>query len=390
MSKLSESLFVICIGVVYIINSTALISFNSYLMNENRFPYSICLVTMHMTTCFIISLITYFLFPSLYPSLTEVDPTVKREKIVKAYKVLLPIAIAFSGTLVLSNEAYKHLSVAFIQMLKESNVIWIYTLSLLIGLDRWNWPVVKILLVLLIATFFTIVGELRFTLLGFIIQFSSGLCESFNIVLKSKFLTKEGLNFDPLTFILLLSPLCLCVLAIKMLIFQFHWQVWEAVVVHWPLLLANCLVAFSLNLVIAIFLKNARALSFVVSGYVKDLTIVISTATLFGTQISLMQGMGFFAQLIAVAIYSSIRNFPHHYEGAFLTGIQNSFNELIYGPLKDVENPEEESLLKNEKIKQIEREVAESGESSTEDTTSHLSKSDHQYQTLNNTIGKVK
>merc|ERR1712072_1023689 len=143
---------VIVFSLLYIINSAALISFNSYLMQEGRFPYSIVLVTMHMTTCSVMSLITYLIFPSWYPSLSESDPVIRSQNLKKAYKVLFPIAFAFAGTLVLSNEAYKHLSVAFLQMMKESNVILVYSMSLLLGLDIWNWTVVKVLALLCLAT----------------------------------------------------------------------------------------------------------------------------------------------------------------------------------------------------------------------------------------------
>merc|ERR1712013_628972 len=106
----------------------------------------------------------YIIKPSLFPSLADPEHKVPIDK-----KVILrgavPIALLFTGQLVLSNSAYMHLSVAFCQMMKESNLVIVFILSLLASQETFSWTKVQILCGILFATFLTIRGELRFNML---------------------------------------------------------------------------------------------------------------------------------------------------------------------------------------------------------------------------------
>merc|ERR1719272_313456 len=106
---------------------------------------------IHCAFCSLSLLVLRFVVPSLFPSLT--DPArrvvVDRDLILKG---ALPIALFFSGQLVLSNTAYLHSSVAFLQMMKEANIILVYTFSLMVALERFSWRSIKILICVLVAT----------------------------------------------------------------------------------------------------------------------------------------------------------------------------------------------------------------------------------------------
>merc|ERR1719161_1018783 len=59
------------LGGLYITTSASLISFNKYLMHDDRFPYAVTLVMLHMGFASILSGILYLCCPSLYPSFTD-------------------------------------------------------------------------------------------------------------------------------------------------------------------------------------------------------------------------------------------------------------------------------------------------------------------------------
>jgi len=114
-------------AILYIVNSSGLIAYNKFLMSEGRFPFSIALVMCHMLVCSIFSGTLYCVRPDLFPALHNKD---NAQNIRKFMYWILPISVAFAGTLVLSNQAYLYCSLAFLQMMKEGNLILVYVASL--------------------------------------------------------------------------------------------------------------------------------------------------------------------------------------------------------------------------------------------------------------------
>merc|ERR1719362_1683362 len=115
-------------GLLYVVCSASLIKYNKFLMSRERFPYAVNLTFGHMVSGSIFLLFLRKLFPSAFPSL-EPDSTqpVNWRLLTRG---ALPIATCLCGTLVFSNVAYMHISVAFIQMMKEVNVVVVYLFSL--------------------------------------------------------------------------------------------------------------------------------------------------------------------------------------------------------------------------------------------------------------------
>merc|ERR550514_2636005 len=91
---------------------------------------------LHSSFSSIMAFMLYLVCPSLFGSLSGPKPIeVGRRLFLKG---ALPIALLFSVQLVLSNTAYIHSSVAFLQMMKEANIILVYSFSLLAMLERYS------------------------------------------------------------------------------------------------------------------------------------------------------------------------------------------------------------------------------------------------------------
>jgi hypothetical protein len=118
---------------VWICLSSAVILYNNHLYNSRHFRYPVFLVTWHLTFAVRHLLLSTFIhFVDFFPSFTQAIGTrilqrtthlLDGAKDVHMSKDLflrsiLPIGILFSGSLILSNKAYLHLTVPFIQMLK--------------------------------------------------------------------------------------------------------------------------------------------------------------------------------------------------------------------------------------------------------------------------------
>merc|ERR1740121_251754 len=178
---------------------------------EDRFPYAVPLTCLQQAFCTLLAAALLCVQPSLFPSLTDEAQKVK----VDARFVLtgsLPIGALFATSLVLTNLAYEHLSVAFLQMMKEANIVLVYLLSLLAALEVFSWRHVQVIIFAIFAASLTIKGELNFSLDGFLIQLTGGICECARIVLQSVLLS--GKKLDALSYVLIISPICFFLLCI--------------------------------------------------------------------------------------------------------------------------------------------------------------------------------
>jgi len=325
--RFAQVVLVCSLGAGYIVVSSGLISYNKFLIHRERFPFAVPLVFMHACFCSCLSFFLYLVKPSLFPSLTDEAQRVPldRDLILKG---ALPIAIFFSGQLALSNSAYLHSSVAFLQMMKEANLALVYTLSLVAALERFHSRNAAILVAVVAATLMTIHGELHFSFTGFALQGSSQLFECTKIVMQAMLLSAPGRKLDALTYVLLVMPFCALLLGgsicgihlltphsdllLPSLADLAHW---------WPHLLANSCIAFTLNVVIALFVKHSSAVSFILAGMVKDAMIVISGVFILSEVISRVQAVGFTIQLMLILVYTLAKSFPKEFENGIFEGL---------------------------------------------------------------------
>jgi len=329
-NSLQNVMLVAGLGLLYICTSCGLIAFNKYLMHEDRFPFALVLVMLHMAFCAVFTGILFLIRPSLFPSLTDPDRKVNIDSEL-IFKGALPIAFFFSVTLVLSNVAYMHSSLAFLQMMKEANLVLVYVFSLMFALERFNWKSARILLAVIVGTTMTIHGELNFSMTGFVIQATSQVFECMKIVLQAIMLTGKA-KLDVLSYVLIVSPLCLMLLTGAFgflhlgivptdknfaLPVQADFEAW------WPHLLANACIAFCLNVSIAMFMKHSSAVAFILAGILKDAMIVLCGCFLLKETISTMQFIGFVLQLIAILVWSLMKLHPEKFEDGICAGLRN-------------------------------------------------------------------
>jgi len=299
--------------------SVSQISFNNYLMKPGRFPFAVTLVLIHMVFSSASASLLFIVAPSWFPSLTDPARKVVMDRNFVLRKVT-PISVFFAASLVLTNMAYLHLSVAFLQMVKESGVILVYFFSILAALEAFTLRQCSILGLLLIGTALAINGELHFSAVGFCIQGSALLCDCSRVVLQGVLTSGGGRKLDPLSYILATSPLCMMLLAlvfsVATRIYTFergsHMAVPSAsdFAGWWPLLIANATLAFMLNLGIAALIRYTSPMAFVLCQVVKDvLTVLLSTVILQQT-ISKMQAVGFGIQVLACLMWGIVKVRP--------------------------------------------------------------------------------
>lgn len=237
--------------------------------------------------------------PSMFPSFSTLD--VSPKFCVK----FLWIGIPFACSLVCGNWAYKYLTVSFLQIMKQTNVITIYLFSVIAALERFRWCNVIILACILSGAVMGVEGEMHFVFVGFVLQVASSLTEALKIIAQSVFMNGQA-KIDPLTLVLFMAPACFVANLIPLTFLDWPNRVeisvrfWQC----WPVVLGNASMAFILNCTVAQCIKQLSAVGFLLCGVTKDIVIIVSSTWLLGESLAPLQKIGFSLTLIGVTTYS--------------------------------------------------------------------------------------
>jgi hypothetical protein len=200
-------------------------------------------------------------------------------------KTILPLGGLFSASLILSNIAYVHLSVSFIQILKVSLVpplksrtfahspvqALIPVVSLLVqfaaGTMTPNFALGIIIAVISIGCMIAAHGELAFSVIGFACQSVAVVVESVRLVMVQILL--QDLKMDPLVSIYYYAPVCFVLISLCLPIMEGMAPFRALGDVGAMTLLANGIIAFSLNIAGVFLINSAGSLVLTLSGVFK-------------------------------------------------------------------------------------------------------------------------
>ncbi|KAI9361694.1 triose-phosphate transporter family-domain-containing protein [Zopfochytrium polystomum] len=87
-----------------------------------------------------------------------------------------PTALCTALDIGLSNSSLHYISLSFYTMIKSSVPVWVLIFAFAFGLEQVRLPLVLIILVICFGVVFTIVGELRFSWIGFNMVLIASMC----------------------------------------------------------------------------------------------------------------------------------------------------------------------------------------------------------------------
>jgi len=331
--------------------SVGLINFNRYLMQPGRFPYPAALTMTHMIFCSVLSGVLRLACPGLFP--TVVSGNLKLDA--RFYlKGVFPIAVFFATTLILSNMVYAHLSIAFIQMLKETGVVTTYILSLMTGLEIFSIRHLQVIVCLLVGAALATAGELHFSWIGFAIQMSSQISDCSRIVLQSIML--DGHKMDAMSYVYLVSPVCFATLAIVLGVMRLlpaesvptSLAIPQATLIHeWAwIVLANCALAFCLNLSSTLLIQKSGPMIYIFTGVLKDIVAVLSGVFIIQDVVTMLQIVAFSLQIVGIFTWGLLKDDPSKFENGILPGLFHHAQRLLTSSRQADKNCAESRLAK--------------------------------------------
>ncbi|KAF8999427.1 hypothetical protein BDQ17DRAFT_1500333 [Cyathus striatus] len=160
-------------------------------------------------------------------------------------KSILPIGVLFSGSLILSNTAYLYLSISYIQMLKAFISVAILLITWIIRIDEPNKKLLVIVLMISSGVALASQGELRFNLVGFLIQAAAVAFEASRLVMIQVLL--HNMKMDPFVSLHYYAPVCAGINLLFIPFTEGMAPIYELPRLGAAILLSNAAVAFFLN-----------------------------------------------------------------------------------------------------------------------------------------------
>jgi len=331
-----------------LINSTGLVWYNRYLLP--KFPYPDVLVTIHFVFSFTFSTILYAIEPNWFPFFYQ-DQFELRICLSRVFKFLLPITTSFYFSVYLASQAFQQCSLPFIQLMKDGNLLLAYTLSLSVKTDRWDWCVIKLISIFIIWCTFRFKDDMTFTVYGIILQFGSQLCETGRITLQHLMLSENGFQLDVMSYVMLESAASALFLVMKTCAVPPQPEMYDSLRIYALPILGNAIVAFALNISIALYLKYSTPATFMLTSTIRDILLTLTPSFFASTSHSKNGYIEVVGQTVFVLIYLLIRIHPSAFkEGSITTGIHNSFHRYINAQKKTELNPVGDLLLGWNKI----------------------------------------
>jgi hypothetical protein len=245
----------------------------------------------------------YVVCPGLFPS-----SMVARDNIALVSQWFPCIAILFTFGAVLSNTAYMHCSVPFLQFMKEWNVGFVFIMSVMIGTQAANRVKVSVIVWIIAFASMSVTGEKKFSNIGFMIQLASQFCETTKAVVQ-EWIMGGRLKLDPLTYQLCMCPFAIVPLAVGIVV-MWDRDIEHQAMIWWPYLIVNGFCAFLLNISIAAIIKYAGAVGFLLAAIVKDICIVLLSTRLNGDTLEHLQILGFVLSLAGILYWGLLSASP--------------------------------------------------------------------------------
>jgi len=310
------------LGLWVISNSMALIAFNKWLLHEDRFPFPAALTALHQAGVSLLTALLFAVSPGSFPTVAVLSKQTGGFLTAVA-KRFLPVGICLSGTLFLSNAAYRQCSVGFCQMMKATNVCWVYVGSSLFGLDIFSWQRFVILVWIVFFMGLAAANEVHFSFRGFLTQVGSQCFEVVRFIVIG-LLLRGAEQLDALTVMLLQSPVCFVFLSIFAVV-TWDERIPEAALELFPWLGMNVLLAFSLNFAITTALKAMAPTSYNLLSPVKDSMVLAMSALVFHDPVPLKQAACFGSALLGLYVHTNFRLRPDLFSQGLGSGIVQCF-----------------------------------------------------------------
>ncbi|KAF6253046.1 solute carrier protein [Scenedesmus sp. NREL 46B-D3] len=282
--------------------SIAVILFNKWLLAYSGFPFPIALTIWHMAFCSVIGCLAVRVL-----GLVKSHNMTAREYLTR----VMPIGLLYAGSLWLSNSSYLYLSVSFIQMTKSLMPGLVYGCGCLVGTELFRPAVALNMGLIAVGVVVCALGEVNLVLLGLLEQLTALGFEAMRLTLVQVLMNSKGYNMNPLQSLYYVSPACFISLLLPFLCVEcpriMAAQADNSIHFNAPVLLANALAAFALNLAVFLLIGKTSALTMNIAGVIKDWMLIFFSYFIFRAPVTKLNLAGYIFCCSGVVWYNQMK-----------------------------------------------------------------------------------
>lgn len=295
----------VVVMVTYLILSMGLVMFNKwmYIAEGGDFPYplTLCFLNLLSTTSFLH--VAMILFPSVMPSSDYEASPMKTSPMQVFINASVPgfflvMAMGYGNISMVS------LSVAFTTMLKAAKPASVFLVCLVFGIEKFDLARVGIVCGLCITAFCCVWGQSDLHGKASLIYYAGSLSDVFRLV--SLKLLVSMPNLDPMTALRVYTLIASVLILPAILALEWSTELAETMLGRRYSILANCVVAVSLNMAVVIFSKIATPVTVSMVNSLGTFGLMYISACLFQTHVSKLQHGAFSSMIILVVMYQFI------------------------------------------------------------------------------------
>ena len=218
---------------------------------------------------------------------------------------VIPIGALYAASLWLSNSAYLHLSVSFIQMTKALMPGLVYVCGVAFGMEKLTRVTSFNMFIIAIGVAIAAYGEINFVYIGVVEQLSALVFEALRLMLVQVLITRQGYAMNPIQSLYYVSPACAACLALPFAAVELPEILADVhLEIDYGMLLLNALTAFALNLAVFLLIGKTSALTMNIAGVIKDWMLIFASQHMFGNTVTFLNYLGYVIAFLAVGMYN--------------------------------------------------------------------------------------
>eukprot|EP00038_Savillea_parva_P010291 m.189251 g.189251 ORF g.189251 m.189251 type:complete len:358 (-) comp17692_c0_seq1:105-1178(-) len=286
--------------VMYLVSGPALIILNKRLLTVAGFPYPMFLASLGLGASFSIMLVAW--------SLGLVTPTVRPSNRFYLTRVV-PIGLTQAVTFKFGMQAYIHLSVAFIQMMKS--VTPATTMAGLALIGKMPDSTVEVVTVLLICagTMVAAYGEVHLTITGLICILMAEMAECVKLILTQVLMTDQ--KFSIVDALLYITPAGFFWLQLGSFVYEFPQMeetgAFAVLSDNLSTFVGCCVLGFAVNTAGFCVIQTTGAVTLKVLGTARNAGLIVFCWIFLNETITALEGLGYIAALTAFSYYSYLQ-----------------------------------------------------------------------------------
>lgn len=316
--------------VVWMVFSSAVVIYNKWLFSTGGFPYPLALTSMHMTCCFLVFGSIRNFAPAKIRLAIMPDADVETPWPIYI-KNFLPISVFYACTLGAGNLAYLYSSVAFVQMLKPMNCIFASLAAFAVGMDPATNSHLFIVSVIAFGIFVATHNAAHFSTTGCVLQMFSSFSEGLRLAMV-QLVTTSGMKLDPVTTVYHFSFATAVLLICACYATEWHTMDLSKLISPWAIVV-NCVMAVVLNVLVAHVIKKTSAVTFALSGIIKDIGIIVASSLLFMTPITRLMMYGYTVSVSGLCMFKAYKdNLTVFKELGFIGGMKVAIHAMTGRP----------------------------------------------------------